>query len=1202
MTVTWLHISDFHIRGGDSYERDLVLTALIRSVSEFYVKGRKPDLIFATGDIAHGGKKGEYDQATVFFDALLDAVKLERRHLFLVPGNHDVDRDESNELIPTLADEAASTAYFKKGKPKLHITVKLGAFSDWYNEYFDGIRTLPNDTTCCEVEVVEVNGKRIAVLPMNTALFSKGGGTADFQKLILGRRCLQPAIDNMKELNADLNLGMLHHPLEWLAGFEEENIKATLHGTLDILLRGHQHKTVAEHVTSGSGELLHIAAGASYNDRKSPNRAIYATFHDGNVSVYPVRYEDGPQEIWTVDTSVYPSESGFEKSFPILRLATDTPNNVLVPRCEERYQQEEEKYHNQLYQELHTISLLGSSVIQPFPLQLKDIFIPLELYDGAHSNQAMERQLVGHGAEDVSSHSSPAYVMSECFRKCTTLLVIGDPGSGKTTLMKFYALTCLGKNLPISSTDLGFQEPAFVFYLPLRDLERGKSGYPTLPSSLAGWAKRHSLPISSRVFREWLESRTSLVLLDGLDEVSEPERRKEICRWIKDMVGLFSKARFVVTSRPTGYRQAEGIALDFQHQRVAVKDFSPSQQVAFLKKWYGAAFMHDIRPEMTHKEEWQKQQQEKATELANTMVVYLQKPENKGVCELAAIPMLLQIMAILWKERKFFPGRRMELYSAALDYLLDYRNRERKMEPLLCAADARRLLAPVALWMQRELKTDEADQRALHLKMEQKLERLGQARSVSDICTNLVNRTGVLVAYGNRYIFRHKTFREYLAAVQLKEELFDSTCIPLLVTQFGEESGWWDEVIKFFMAQSNERIFDSFMKKLFASPVSLDFSPKQKALLTAVLEEAPEKTVDALVAALCNRKKTSPYRQRSILQCLKAIRQPKALDALRRFREQDLALNQEIAGMAEDVIRSLDKSDGFQSLPFQAEAAEPITPAHRPSSFRNPFEHDAHYIMIPGGRYIYSVTEGEVTIPDLYVAKYPVTNLQYRTFINFLDARAPEFDATLSLNSFQEALYEMARLQDKGIPGLQDYLNEKESLVVRLRSEWDADRKFNRDEQPVVGVSWYAARAYCLWLSMLAGDSESYRLPKEEEWEWAAGGQRHKPQEVLKVSPYPWGEEEPTSKHANYNYNEDATTPVENYPDGKTPEGLFDMAGNVWEWMDNKYKKNTSARALRGGSWYFSPGFLRCSARFEYLPAYGSDIFGFRVVRSSPSS
>ncbi|ACF43030.1 SUMF1/EgtB/PvdO family nonheme iron enzyme [Pelodictyon phaeoclathratiforme] len=1201
MTVTWLHISDFHIGSGDGYDTDVVLKALIRSVKRFYDTGRKPDLIFATGDIAKSGKKGEYERATVFFNDLLEAADLQRHQLFIVPGNHDVDPVNDRGLLPTLETEQKSFEYFIPGEQSLHIVKKLGAFRDWYNGYFDGIRVMPDDTTCGYVEVAEVRGVCLAILPLNSALFTKGG-TGDYQKLIIGRRCLQPAIERMKVLKADLKIGIIHHPLDWLAYFEEENIRATLHGTLDILLRGHLHKTVAEQVLSGSGELLHVAAGASYNERKWPNRAIYSTFHDGQLTLFPIRYEDSPEEIWTVDPSVYPHDFGYERAFRISRFFPEStiPHSLVLK--EKLFLQEEEKYHNQLYQELHTISLLGSSVIQPFPLQLKDIFIPLELYDGAHSNQAMERQMVGRGAEDVLSHSSPAYVMSECFRKCTTLLVIGDPGSGKTTLMKFYALTCLGKNLPLSSTDLGFQEPTFVFYLPLRDLERGKSGYPPLSSSLAGWAKRHSLPISSRVFREWLESRTSLVLLDGLDEVSEPERRKEICRWIKDMVGLFSKARFVVTSRPTGYRQAEGIALDFQHQRVAVKDFSPSQQVTFLKKWYGAAFMHDIRPEMTHEDEWQKQQQEKATELANTMVVYLQKPENKGVCELAAIPMLLQIMAILWKERKFFPGRRMELYSAALDYLLDYRDRERKMEPLVCAADARRLLAPVALWMQRELKTDEADQRALHLKMEQKLERLGQARSVSDICTNLVNRTGVLVAYGNRYIFRHKTFREYLAAVQLKEELFDSTCIPLLVKQFGEESGWWDEVIKFFMAQSNERIFDAFMKKLFASPVSLDFSPKQKALLTAVLEEAPEKTVDALVAALCSRKKTSPYRQRSILQCLKAVRQPKALDALRRFREQDLALNQEIAGMAEDVIRSLDKSDGFLSLPFQAEAAEPITPAHRPSSFRNPFEHDAHYILIPGGRYLFSVTGSKVTIPDLYVAKYPVTNLQYRTFINFLDARAPEFDATLSLNSFQEALYEMARLQDKGIPGLQDYLNEKKSLVARFRSEEDANRKFNRDEQPVVGVSWYAARAYCLWLSMLAGDPESYNLPAEQEWEWAAGGQRHKPQEVLEVSPYPWGEELPTPKHANYGLNEDATTPVGNYPDGKTPEGLFDMAGNVWEWMDNKYKKNTSARALRGGSWNNNPDFLRCSARYLSHPALRVGYFGFRVVRSSPSS
>ena len=73
MKLTWLHISDFHFREGDPYDRDLVLRALVHSVAWFREHGRTPDLIFATGDIAHSGKAAEYAPATVFFDALLGA-------------------------------------------------------------------------------------------------------------------------------------------------------------------------------------------------------------------------------------------------------------------------------------------------------------------------------------------------------------------------------------------------------------------------------------------------------------------------------------------------------------------------------------------------------------------------------------------------------------------------------------------------------------------------------------------------------------------------------------------------------------------------------------------------------------------------------------------------------------------------------------------------------------------------------------------------------------------------------------------------------------------------------------------------------------------------------------------------------------------------------------------------------------------------
>lgn len=92
--------------------------------------GRKPDLIFAPGDVAQSGKASEYGPATIFFDGLLDATALEHRHLLAVPGNHDVDRDQSIGLARTLASREDADKYFNPDIPKPHITQKLGAFCD----------------------------------------------------------------------------------------------------------------------------------------------------------------------------------------------------------------------------------------------------------------------------------------------------------------------------------------------------------------------------------------------------------------------------------------------------------------------------------------------------------------------------------------------------------------------------------------------------------------------------------------------------------------------------------------------------------------------------------------------------------------------------------------------------------------------------------------------------------------------------------------------------------------------------------------------------------------------------------------------------------------------------------------------------------------------------------------------------------------
>ena len=301
----------------------------------------------------------------------------------------------------------------------------------------------------------------------------------------------------------------------------------------------------------------------------------------------------------------------------------------------------------------------------------------------------------------------------------------------------------------------------------------------------------------------------------------------------------------------------------------------------------------------------------------------------------------------------------------------------------------------------------------------------------------------------------------------------------------------------------------------------------------------------------------------------------------------------------------------------KAPAAKPATPVTRSavkltnlftelsSSFLNPLEEQAEYLLIPAGEFKYSVSEKNEQIQDIYFAKYPVTNQRYRRFIAYLDNQVGNLTDILPQNLFAEKLLEFAQT----IAEFEAYLgSDAGGWVKKVRSAEDENKRFNQDDQPVVSISWFAARAYCFWLSCLQaaqdGDPklqhldkfvEIYRLPTELDWEWAAAGRE--PDGSLRE--YPWPKEkgkEPNEKLANYGSNVDATTPVGRYPDGATPEGLQDMAGNVFERMENWYDDDEKMRALRGGSWDNDAHNLRCDSRVRVNPDYRLNFNGFRVV------
>jgi formylglycine-generating enzyme required for sulfatase activity len=171
------------------------------------------------------------------------------------------------------------------------------------------------------------------------------------------------------------------------------------------------------------------------------------------------------------------------------------------------------------------------------------------------------------------------------------------------------------------------------------------------------------------------------------------------------------------------------------------------------------------------------------------------------------------------------------------------------------------------------------------------------------------------------------------------------------------------------------------------------------------------------------------------------------------------------------------------------------------------------------------------------------------------------------------------------------------------------------DRHPVVGVSWRDAIAYCEWLTKETG--QRYRLPSEAEWEYACRAGTE--------TPFSFGATI-TTDQANYDGNytygagrkgsyRERTTEVGTFP--ANPWGLYDLHGNVWEWVedvwhdtyqgapadgsawtDGKGKESSRARVLRGGSWGGNPRFLRSARRYGDGPDLRGDDNGFRVART----
>ena len=241
----------------------------------------------------------------------------------------------------------------------------------------------------------------------------------------------------------------------------------------------------------------------------------------------------------------------------------------------------------------------------------------------------------------------------------------------------------------------------------------------------------------------------------------------------------------------------------------------------------------------------------------------------------------------------------------------------------------------------------------------------------------------------------------------------------------------------------------------------------------------------------------------------------------------------------------------------------------------------APMVLIPAGPFPMGVPPGdrdggrdeyprhEVTLDAFYIDKFEVTNGRYIEFVRATNHRIPQHPKDPSRNLWQK----------------------------NMMPESVADR-------PVINVDWYDAEAYCKW----AGK----RLPTEAEWEKAGRG--------VDDRRFPWGNVEPTAKHLNYNQRwigEKTLMPVGSYELGKSPYGVYDMAGNVWEWVndwyDDRYYEKSPAKnppgpetgshkVLRSSGWQVETPLVRIFTRVKSDPLIRNESTGFRCAMNAPDA
>lgn len=341
--IRWLHLSDFHI-GKDGYEQDKIFKNILQHIED-ESKEKELDLIFITGDIANKSIENEYN---AFIENFLEKIPNKsdnKPKIYIVPGNHDLNRTKIKRVNRELTD----SKFFRADKNGLDERQKheIPAFKDFsdfiqlasvsHNNWLDTPEGIFTD-------IIELKDIKIGIIGTNTAWLSRDD--KDKEQLSFGVDLVKSGLEEIKECDIRIVLG--HHPIDWFLPTKQVVVKNIFKDYGVIYLNGHLHVTKATIGQYVSSNFLNIQSGAAFqaSEHKSENiknSLLWAEldFDKKIISLQP-RYWDYTQQRWEFnndylesDARKNSSENWWEYNLPIKKgeqkPTTQTPKSEDIP-------------------------------------------------------------------------------------------------------------------------------------------------------------------------------------------------------------------------------------------------------------------------------------------------------------------------------------------------------------------------------------------------------------------------------------------------------------------------------------------------------------------------------------------------------------------------------------------------------------------------------------------------------------------------------------------------------------------------------------------------------------------------------------------------------------------------------------------------------------------------------------------------------